>query len=391
MEFNLFKNLRKKDAEKKRVEEYFKMIDGYSPAFTSFEGGIYEQALTRSAIHTFATHCSKLKPEVLGSGNNTLRKHLQFKPNPFMNTQQYLYKLATIYETENTVFVLPVVDADGAVTGYYPTKAQFCRVLEDKGRYFYQFTFSSGTRTFPIEEVGVLNKYLYKSDFFGTDNSALIPTLELLEANAAAAKEGMKNSAGVRFLAKMASVIKEKDSAKARTELRKENLNIENNGGIFLYDQKVESVTPIKSEPFIINAAQQKLIEDNVYNYFGVTRDILQNNFESDDWAAYYEGKIEPFALQASLTHTNMTFTENALSYGNEIMFTANRLQYLSPEQQRDIFQTLFDRGVMSGNEGAEMFNLPSLGIDGDKHFIRKEYIDLTEISEVQNDNEENQ
>ena len=309
----------------------------------------------------------------------TLQKHLEVKPNAFMNTQQYLYKLATIFQTDNTAFILPIVDDKGYITGYYPTKAQYCQVLQDGDQFFYQFQFPNGTRTFPIEEVGVLNKYLYKSDFFGASNAPLLSTLELLEANNQAAVEGMKNSASVRFLAKIANVLKDKDEKKARERLSAENLNVKNNGGVFLYDQKIEKVEPIKSEPFTINAAQQRLIEDNVFSYFGVTRAILQNDFKSDDWSAFYEGNIEPFALQCSLAHTNMTFTENALSYGNQITFTANRLQYLSPEQQRDIFTALFDRGLMTANQGADMFFLPRTE-NGDTYYIRKEYQDMSEV-----------
>lgn len=46
------------------IDSYFKMLNGYSPTFTSFNGGVYEMDLTRVAINNFATHCSKLKPEI---------------------------------------------------------------------------------------------------------------------------------------------------------------------------------------------------------------------------------------------------------------------------------------------------------------------------------------
>ena len=51
--------------ELKAIGNYFKMLNGYSPTFTSFSGGVYEMDLTRTAVNNFATHCSKLKPEIL--------------------------------------------------------------------------------------------------------------------------------------------------------------------------------------------------------------------------------------------------------------------------------------------------------------------------------------
>lgn len=90
------------------VYTYFKTLGGYAPVYTSFEGGVYEMALTRACIHTFATHVSKLKPVVKGPASRRLERTLQFQPNPWMDTKKYLYRLATIYKTENTAFIIPV-------------------------------------------------------------------------------------------------------------------------------------------------------------------------------------------------------------------------------------------------------------------------------------------
>ena len=65
-----------------QVNGYFKMMSAYSPVFTNFGGSIYEMELTRSAIHSFATHCSKLKPEFQGSAYKALGKRMQFAPKP---------------------------------------------------------------------------------------------------------------------------------------------------------------------------------------------------------------------------------------------------------------------------------------------------------------------
>lgn len=53
--------------ELRYIDSYFKMLNGYSPTFTSYNGGVYEMDLTRTAVNSFATHCSKLKPEIEGT------------------------------------------------------------------------------------------------------------------------------------------------------------------------------------------------------------------------------------------------------------------------------------------------------------------------------------
>ena len=73
--------------------------------------------------------------------------------------------------------------------------------------------------------------------------------------------------------------------------------------------------------PYEVKAAQenthQKLenIQENVCTHFGTNMDILQNKFDENTWNAYYEGKIEPFAIQLSLVMTNMSFTERERAF----------------------------------------------------------------------------
>jgi len=124
-------------------------------------------------------------------------------------------------------------------------------------------------------------------------------------------------------------------------------------------------------------------IKNNVYNYFGVNEKILQNNFDEDEWNAFYEGKIEPFAIQLSLVMTNMTFTEREIAFGNQIIFTANRLQYASNQSKLNIVTQLFDRGMLTHNEGREIFNMSPIE-GGDKYYIRKEYAEVSNLAEAQ-------
>ena len=141
-----------------------------------------------------------------------------------------------------------------------------------------------------------------------------------------------------------------------------------------LIDAKYEDVKQLQTNQYTIDSAQMSQIKENVFNYFGTNEDILQNKFTSDQWGAYYEGKIESFAIEASLVHTNMRFTPHEIAFGNNIMFTANRLQYASNQEKLNIVTQLFDRGFLTHNQGLEVFNMASIGEAGEKRYIRKEY-----------------
>lgn len=128
-------------------------------------------------------------------------------------------------------------------------------------------------------------------------------------------------------MAKSNNFSKASDLKGEQKRFTEENFGADNSGGILLFPNTYENPQQIKSEPFIINAAQMAAIKENVFDYFGCNEDILQNKAIGDAWSAYYEGKIEPFALQMSLVMTNMTFTQREISGGNQVYFTANRGQ----------------------------------------------------------------
>lgn len=383
----LFEKIFKRPAAERAVNGYFKMLSAYTPVFSTYEGGLYEMELTRAAIHAFATQCSKLKPEVRGRAYGELGARMQFKPNPYMDTTKFLYRLATILSVNNTAFIVPMLDETGEnITGYYPVLPQVCEVVDVNGAPWLRYTFASGQKTaIEFERVGILTQHQYKNDFFGESNTALYPTLQLINVQNQGIIEGVKQSANIRFLAKLANILKSSDIAAERQRFIDDNLSYTNNGGVMLIDSKYSDVKQIESKPFIVDAEQMNAIKSNVFTYFGITEKIIQNSFNEDEWNAFYEGKIEPFAVQLSLVMSNMTFTTKEIAHGNQWLFTANRLQYASNKTKLDIVTQLFDRGFLTHNQGREIFNMAAVdNEDSNKYFIRKEYAEVGRLGEAQ-------
>ena len=135
--------------------------------------------------------------------------------------------------------------------------------------------------------------------------------------------------------------------------------------------QRIKSHTP--------NALQMQHIQENVCTHFGTNMDILQNKFDENTWNAYYEGKIEPFAIQLSLVMTNMSFTERERACGNAIFFSANRLQYASNATKLSVSTQLFDRALLNRNGVMDIWNMAHVE-DGEKYYIRKEYTEVSEL-----------
>ena len=377
-----FEKLFKRPKPKAEVNGYFQMLDGYTPIFSSYDGGVYEMELTRSCIHTFANHCSKMQPNVEGADVRGLKAVLDGHPNPFMTTAQFIYKVATIYDAKNTCFITPVLDEFDRLIGYYPVNPAQTEIVDVKGEPWLRYRFKSGKwAAIELARCGVVSKYLYNSDVVGENNQALMPTLQLLSTQNQGIAEGIKNSASFRFMATVSNFAKSQDLAKERKNWVNENLGTDA-GGLALFPNTYSNVQQIQSQAKIVDPEQMNIIQTRVLNYFGCNEDVLQNKAVGDSWSAFYEGKIEPFAVQLSQAMTCMTFTQQERNRGNAIMWSANRLQYMTNTDKLQVSSQMFDRGILSINDIMSIWNLPSVP-DGDKRYIRKEYTEISQLDQV--------
>lgn len=384
---SLFKKIFKPQEERaaERFWSEFKTLSAYSPVFTSRQGSVYEMLLTRAAIHALATHSSKLKPEVLGAANAPLRTILQTSANPLMNISQLIYRTRTILEVETAAFVVPLYDVTGnIIQGFWSVLPSRSDVVEDPetGDAWLRFHFSDGKRAvMPWSKVAVVTKYQYADDFFGGKNDPLTGTLDVMDIQEQGMQDAVKQAANIRFLAKVSGQIRPEDIKKKRDAFAVDNLAADNKTGLLVYDNTFADLTPIDSQPWIVSPAQMKLIQGNVYSYFGVNEAILQNSFDEEAWNAFYEGAIEPFALNFGLELTRVCFTSREIAQKNRIMFSSNRLEYASNATKVSVVQQLVDRGIMSLEDAAEVFNLaPPSADDGKTRVIRGEYITIDKL-----------
>ena len=371
----LFEKVFRKTGTLKEASQTFRTLTAYTPVFTTWSGALYESDIVRASIHAKAKHNSKLQVQVLGSAKPKLAVRLKNGPNEWQTWGQFLYRLSTILDMQNTAFIVPVSDVFGEVTGLFPLLPSSCEIVEHEGIEFLRYQFSDGRRAaVPMQECGIMTKFQYRDDFFGESNAALNPTMDLMHIQNQGITEGVKNAASYRFMAKVSNFSLGDDLTKERKRFTRENLEGEG-GGILLFPNTYTDIRQIDTKPFVVDADQMSQIHKNVYNYFGVNDEILQNKAFGDSWAAFYEGEIEPFAIQFSDVVSKMLYSQRERSSGAGIMATANRLQYMSNADKLNVSSQMADRGIMNRDEIRSIWNLPPLPNGaGQAYTIRGEY-----------------
>ena len=366
----------------------FKLLNGYVPRFTSYSGGIYESELVRAAVNTMATHISKLNVETRGAAKPALQNKLRHGPNEFQTWSQFLARAGTIFYCNNTVFIIPVWDDFGQISGVYAPLPQKCEVVQYGGVPYLRYEFGWGKHAaVEMEYCGIMTRMQYKNDFFGENNEVLQPTMDLIHIQNQGIEEGVKSAATYRFMARTKNFTKTEDLALERQRFTSANLSRDaNGGGLLLFPNTYDDIRQIDVKPWVVDAEQMRIIKENVFEYFGVNEDVLQNKFSSDTWSAFYEGCVEPFALQFSEVMTKMLFTFREQTEGNLVMATSNRLQYMSNADKLAVSAQMADRGLMTRNEIREIWNLPPLPEPyGSQLPARGEYYNVNESEDETN------
>ena len=385
---SLFTDIFRPDRKQKNAvygAEMFKTLTPYKPVFHTWQGSIYESELIRAAIYARARHISKLKFDTTGVAKLGLQSKLKQGPNQWQTWPQFLSRTSTILDIHNTAFIVPVKDKSLNTTGYYTVLPTRCEVVEYDNDIWLRYRFNTGDiGAVRLNECVILTQHQYKRDFFGETNTALDPTLKVIDMNKQGIEEAIKNGATFRFWAKMNNFTKDADLKKEADRFGSLAFG-EDSDGMLLFPNTYTDIHQYENKPYTVDPQQMEQINRNVYNYFGVNEDVLQNKAYGDSWAAFYEGCVEVFAIALSDGLTKAMYTERERATGNAVMFTSNRLQYMSNADKLQVAAQLTDRGIFSINEAREVFNLPPVE-NGDIRTIRGEYKNVNDLEETPNE-----
>lgn len=325
----LFDKIFRPDKDRQQREaingEVFKTLTPYKPVFHNWQGSIYESELIRAAIGARARHISKLRFSVTGSAKVGLQTKLKQGPNQWMTWTQFLSRVSTILDIHNTAFIVPVKDESLTTTGYYPVLPTRCEVVEYAGEPWLRYRFNIGDiGAVRLSECVIMTQHQYKRDFFGESNEALDPTLKLVDLNRQGIEEAIKNGATFRFWAKAGNFNLDGDLKKEADRFGRIAFNGESDG-MLLFPNTYNEIHQYDNKPYTVDPAQTSMINTNVYNYFGVNEDILQNKAFGDSWSAFYEGCVEVFAVALSEGLTKAMFSERERATGNSVIYTDGR------------------------------------------------------------------
>lgn len=385
----------KKAKENLKGATNFQLLNHSFATLSSFSGSVYDEATVRSCIHSIATNCAKLKPQHRKNKkyiDDKLNKFLFLRPNQYMNSFDFIYKIVTQLLCTNNAFVYIHYDEIGRITGFYPVNFSDTRLLEYEGEMFLEFSFLNGKKVcLPYSELIHIRRHFNEHDIFGSSQIKPLQTpLNVLNAINQGIINSINLSAGLRGLLQFKSVTPPERQKAIKDEFVKSYLSINNADGFATLDSTAD-FKELKVQPQTADDKQTSIARENVYRFFNISENIVRSSYTEEEYNAFYSSVVEPIAIQLSLEFTYKVFTDKELTSGNEIIFSAERMTFASNSTKAEVIAKLMPLGIYSINQACEIMEMPKINEDfADRHIISLNYVNAEKADKYQGvDNKE--
>lgn len=347
----------------------YRVLNGYESFFTSWGKNVYDSKVARTAIDRIATHCAKLTPKHIQNDinhpvNGEINHLLQKRPNPIMSKYDFIYKIVSQLYTTNNAFVYIAKDAGGMITGFYPVISSEDKLLQDsEGNIYLNFKFINGKNyTLLYDEVIHLRRFYNSEDFWGCKNNVIETDLETAHTSSEGIKNAIKMTNSLKgILTFTNAMLKKEDLKENRDNFVKDFLGIGNKSGIAALDSKA-TFQSVDMNPITLDEKQLKRVNQNIYDYFGISETIIQNDYSPEQWNAFFEGVIEPLAEQLGEAFTYAIFNKKSIKEGHQIIFTTYRLKYASIKSKIELLKMVLPYGLVTKDTALELLDLEPIG-----------------------------
>ena len=358
--------------------QYPLTMSGGLPIYSSFGDFIYASDIIVQSIRCKANEFKKLNPRHVRYKDggfetvfdSTISRVLK-RPNEYMTTADFLEKITILLELNKNVYIYPTYYITNAgeryYTGLYPLKPASVSYLQNEaGKLFISFTFGNGYEiTIPNDSVihwrkdyGV-NDYFGGSMFVGDDDEGLLKMLQRYDRLLQSIGNSIDASYAVNGIIKYGTYLDGEEKFKAARE--EFEAKVAQNKSGFLFLDSTYDFTHIPRDAKIVDKETLDFFYQTILRANGTSLAILNGDYTKAQKEAYYEHAIEADLKSLGQAMSKTLFTDREASFGNEIVFYPNEINFMSMENKISALKTGLPAGIFTKDEARELLGYPPL------------------------------
>lgn len=367
----LFQSIFGGKSEKSKDFHAYKLLSSWESTFVPYSGNMWDINTVRSAVDAFARRASTAQPrhvrqsaETTVAVNDYIDRILQFRPNPYMTAADFYYKLAAQYKVYNNAIAYPVFDETGRLTAIYPINAQYFELLE-----------YMGTLLLPLHLCDRRNVHL--RIFPSYPRPAAFPRARYFRRRQQASRyraqdcehaqsEHEQVRRARRGYPGYSESLERRQDGGLKPPPRRlypgQSPHGEQRSGRYRHGREIRLYAYHWTRRLLSRRHNSQYVKEEIYDYLGVSKEIVENTATPQQEQAFYSGEIAPFFRRLSQAFSNVLFTEREFGYGNRIVFSANSVQFATLPEKVTAAKFLTEIGAATLDQILTMFDMPTIG-----------------------------
>ncbi len=395
--FDFFSDAKVRPTAKQSQEmQYAQMLSGNYPIFSQFGNDIYASDVVQQGLYKIVTEMKKLNPRhVRRDGydyrpvGGEVQKVLDY-PNRLMTKSDMLEKITWQALLNYNAFVYQVRNGNGKLMELWPIQPVQVTFLEDvRGKLYCKMLFRNGQEyTLPYDSFIHIRTHYAMNDFMGgdengqPDNGALLETLKLNHILLQGVKKALQASFNINGVVKYNTLLDDGKLEANITEFENKLRNSES--GLLPLDMKAEYI-PIQRDIKLVDDKTLEFIDQKILRHIGVPLCILQGDFTTQQYEAFYQSSLEHLVINFSEAFTKGIFTLHEMQgFENKIYFQPKELAFMSTSQVLEMINLLGQSGTIFENEKRVALGLEPLEVLTGVRMQSLNYVNIEDARQYQ-------
>lgn len=341
----------------------------FSPNFST-EAKKEFNATFEACIGAHSAFVSKICPVVYENNDKAdkkayLNRIIGLKPNPVMNASQFYKAVARSYYGDNLVVIWPnwkIENGQRKLTELWPLDIDtISTATTESGQVAIKFRVNGKEYYKLADDLIILQREVDIRKLFQGNSKALERTLKVIQTGYEGLEQAIITSQYIRFIVRSATMLNDEVLKKRQEDFAKRL-----NGNGALYVDGSEEIKEVNSNGKWPQATEMSTLKEDIYEFEGITPNIIKGDFTEIQWQSYYERSIEPLCVELAQELTIKLFNEAEQLKGYSIRIITSPLQTATLETRIKIAQAAIRLPQVVVNDILELLYLPAME-GGDK------------------------